>query len=244
MKQTCILPHIAFRNTQRRLLDLYRVIWMGLALTVFAVIGAGYWIYHQKVTRPSDPPGVQTLVPPEVAPDFNLTDQLGRPFSQTRLLGRWTIMFFGYSHCPDFCPTSLAALNRAYRRLERDLPKIAATTQVVFVSVDPFRDSPPILAEYVGHFNARFIGVTGPPAQLQRLTQPLGASYDYADPRTGVPFVDPMRRPQGDYTVDHGSGFYIFDDRARIVAWILPPHTADRIVSVYTHIRSQYEQYE
>lgn len=241
MKEASISPHTAFISTRRRLLNLHRFIWAGLALAVFAVIAAGYWIYHRGLTRPSDPPGLQTLVPPEAAPAFTLMDQRGKLFTQTQLQGKWTIMFFGYTHCPDFCPTTLAALNDAHRRLEREQPQLAASTQVVFVSVDPFRDSPPLLAEFVGHFNARFIGATGPPAQLHRLTKALGASYDYADPVTGNPLGDAMRQPRQDYTVDHGSGFYIFDDRARIVAWVLPPHTADRIVSVYEHIRRPYE---
>lgn len=241
MKEVRISPHTAFISTQLRLLNLYRFIWAGLGLAVFAVIAAGYWIYHRELTRPSDPPGVQTLVPPEAAPAFTLMDQHGKLFTQTRLQGKWTIMFFGYTHCPDFCPTTLAALNGAYRRLEREQPKLAASTQVVFVSVDPFRDSPPLLAEFAGHFNSRFIGVTGPPAQLHRLTEPLGASYDYADPVTGNSLGDTMQQPRQDYTVDHGSGFYIFDDRARIIAWVLPPHTVDRIISVYRHIRKPYE---
>ena len=226
---------------QRRLLRLYHLIWMGLGLSVVAVIASAYWFYLNKATRAPDPPGVQSVVPPEKAPSFNLTDQHGIPFSQDQLLGKWTIMFFGYTHCPDFCPTTLTALNSAFHRLESENAQLATDTQVVFVSVDPFRDSPPVLADFIKHFNPRFIGVTGPPAQLHLLTDPLGASYDYADPVSGDPLGDTMQQPQQKYTVDHGSGFYVFDDRARTVAWVLPPHTPDRIVSVYKTIRNRYE---
>ena len=90
-------------------------------------------------------------------------------------------MFFGYTHCPDFCPTTMAGLSGAYHRLERQAPRQAANTQVVFVSVDPFRDTPELLGEFVSHFNKGFVGVTGTPMQLHRLTDPLGASYDYSD---------------------------------------------------------------
>ena len=226
---------------QRRLLRLYHLIWMGLGLSVVAVIASAYWFYLNKATRAPDPPGVQSVVPPEKAPSFNLTDQHGIPFSQDQLLGKWTIMFFGYTHCPDFCPTTMAGLNGAYHHLEREAPQLAANTQVVFVSVDPFRDTPALLGDFVSHFNKDFIGVTGPPAQLQRLSNPLGASYDYSDPDSHALLPDTRKPVRQDYVVDHSSGLYIFDNEAQLVAWVLPPHTAARIVSVYTHIRRSYE---
>lgn len=108
---------------------------------------------------------------------------------------------------------------------------------MVFVSVDPFRDTPPQLQDFVTHFNKDFIGATGLPAQLHRLTDPLGASYDYSDPGSHAIFPDTKRPPLKEYVVDHSSGLYIFDDKARAVAWVLPPHTAQRIVSIYQHIR-------
>jgi protein SCO1/2 len=208
---------------------------------VLLVVALGYWHYSHNQVRQSDPSGVQTLAHPETAPAFTLVDQHLEPSTQARLLGKWTIMFFGYTHCPDFCPTTLAALNSAYHRFESDDPVVATSTQVVFVSMDPFRDSPPVLADYVNHFNSDFIGATGAPLQLHRLTEPLGVSYAYVYPLTGEPLGDTLQQPPRDYSVDHGSGIYIFNDRAQVVAWVLPPHTADRIVSVFKHIRSRYE---
>ena len=210
-------------------------------LIAAAVIAGAYWFYLHKVARPPDPPGVQSIVPPEPVADFNLTDQQGKAFTQARLHGKWTIMFFGYTHCPDFCPTTLAGLNSAYHRLEQQAPKLAASTQVVFVSVDPFRDTPPLLKDFVTHFNKDFIGATGSPPQLHRLTDPLGASYDYSDPSNHAIFPDSTRPELEEYVVDHSSGLYIFDDKARAAAWVLPPHTAKRIVSVYEHIRRTYD---
>ena len=226
---------------RRRPLRSYHLAWAVLALAVILDIALGYWLYQKKPSNQPDPPGVQTLAQPEAAPAFILMDQNLKAFTQTQLLGKWTIMLFGYTHCPDFCPTTLAALNNAYRRLERSDAGLAASTQVVFVSVDPFRDSAPVLADFVRHFNPLFIGATGPPAQLQRLTQPLGASYDYADPVSGGPLGSTLQQPLQKYSVNHSSGFYIFDAKARMVAWVLPPHTADRIVSVYKFIRGRYE---
>jgi protein SCO1 len=241
MKELRSFPHFRPVTAQRRLLNLYHLIWLGLGVAVLAVIAGGYWFYWHKAARPPDPPGVQSVVPPEKLPTFNLADEHGKPFTQAQMLGKWTIMFFGYTHCPDFCPTTLAGLNSAYQRLERQAPRLAASTQVVFVSVDPFRDTPPVLGDFVSHFNKDFIGATGPPAQLHRLTEPLGASYDYSDPSSRALLPDTARPAQPDYVVDHSSGLYIFDGKARLAAWVLPPHTAERIVSVYKYIRSSYE---
>jgi protein SCO1 len=219
----------------------YYLIWAMLGAAAVAAALLGFLSYQHSQVPPPDMPGVQIQTPPEAAPTFTLADQHRERFTQTQLLGKWTLMFFGYTHCPDFCPTTLTALNSAYRHLEREDAQLAASTQIVFVSVDPFRDTPPVLANFIDHFNPKFIGATGPPAQLHRLADPLGASYDYADPISGDLLGDTMQQPRRDYTVDHGSGIYIFDDRARLVAWVLPPHTADRIRSIYKVIRKGYE---
>jgi protein SCO1/2 len=228
-------------DNTRRPLRSYYLTWTGLGAAVVVAASLGYWNYNRGHVQAPDPPGVQMQANPEAAPTFRLVDQHQQRFTQAQLLGKWTIMFFGYTHCPDFCPTTLSALNSAIHRLEREDTHLAANTQVVFVSVDPFRDSPPVLADFINHFNPNFIGATGPPAQLHLLTDALGASYDYADPVSGDPIGDTMQQPQQKYTVDHGSGFYIFDDHALTVAWVLPPHTTDRIVSVYKTIRKHYE---
>ena len=240
MKGLRSLPHLKLATAHRRRLHLNRFAWLGLGVIV-AALAAAYWFYRNESVRPPDPPGVQSVIPPEKLPTFSLVDQHGQAFTRTQLLGKWTIMFFGYTHCPDFCPTTLAGLNSAYHRLEQQAPKLAASTQVVFVSVDPFRDTQPILRDFVSHFNKDFLGATGPAAQLHRLTDPLGASYDYTDADSHALFPDDKRPTQKDYVVDHSSSLYIVDDKARLVTWVLPPHTAQRIVSVYEHIRSQYD---
>ena len=224
----------AHTSNQRHPGLIYHLI--GVVLGV-AMIGGGVGLYEYRTARPPDPPGVQSVFPPEKVPSFALEDQNGKPFTLDRLRGKWTIMFFGYTHCPDFCPTTLTGLNGAFHRLEREAPRLAATTQVVFVSVDPFRDTPRVLSEFVAHFNKHFIGVTGPATQLHRLADPLGASYDYSDPVSHAIFPDSVRPGIKEYVVDHSSGLYIFDDKARAAAWVLPPHSPTRIVSVYTHIR-------
>lgn len=224
--------------TPRHLSLFYRLLWL---VAIAVAVGGAYWTYTLKSARPPDPTGVQSIIPPEKTADFKLMDQHGKPFSQDHLLGKWTIMFFGYTHCPDFCPTTLAGLDKAYHQLEKEAPRLATSTQVVFVSVDPFRDTPQVLGDFVAYFNKAFIGVTGTARQLHRLTDPLGASYAYSDPARHAIFPDTARPAEKDYVVDHSSGIYIFDDKARAMAWVLPPHTAARIVSVYRLIRRENE---
>lgn len=236
MKSSCGSSSNDPVTTSRQPSPFYRLLWL---VAIAVALGGAYWFYTLKTSRPPDPPGVQSIVPPEKVESFKLTDQHGKPFTQADLLGKWTIMLFGYTHCPDFCPTTLAGLNNAYHRLEREAPRLAATTRVVFVSVDPYRDTQPVLGAFVAHFNQTFIGLSGSIKQLHRLTDPLGASFDYSDPVSRAIFPDTARPAQKDYVVDHSSGIYIFDDKARAAAWILPPHSAARIVSVYQLIRRE-----
>jgi protein SCO1/2 len=108
--------------------------------------------------------GVARLLVPHgpLAPDFTLTDQSGRPFRLSDLRGHTVALFFGYTHCPDVCPTTLAALARAKRKLGTD----GARFDVVFVTVDPRRDTTAIVGKYVRLFDPSFIGLTGTEAQL------------------------------------------------------------------------------
>jgi protein SCO1/2 len=215
---------------------------MLVAMAVLLGLASQCWSYDldQPHDEP-DQPGVQTLPEPEAIPPFTLVDQHSRLFTQTQLIGKWTIMFFGFTHCPVFCPPTLAELNGAYHPVEQNAPKLDGSTQVVFVSLDPFRDPPAVLADFINNFNPHFIGTTGPPSQLHQLTDSLGERYSYADLVTGKPLGYTLKQPAQAYTVDHALGLYIFDDRARIVARIPPPITADRVVYQVNFIRNHFK---
>jgi protein SCO1/2 len=115
--------------------------------------------------------GIVLLLAPRgsLAPDFTLTDQNSRPFQLSNLRGHTVALFFGYTHCPDVCPTTLAALARAKRQLGTE----GARFDVVFVTVDPQRDTKAVVAKYVRLFDPSFIGLTGTTAQLA----PVYAAY-------------------------------------------------------------------
>jgi len=116
--------------------------------------------------------------PPTSLPDFSFEKAGKVAFTNESLLGKWTILFVGYTYCPDICPTTLAHLDHVYPKLTNDEK---TTTQVVFVSVDPNRDKAEQLADYVNYFNANFIGVTSTHKQLWPFVTQLGLSYSIVE---------------------------------------------------------------
>lgn len=110
---------------------------------------------------------------PIAVPDFTLQSAAG-PVSLSDFRGRYVLLYFGYTYCPDACPATLAELNK----LDEILGERAAETQVIFVSVDPERDTPERLAEYVGFFDESFVGATGSPQEIDLAAAPLGVFFE------------------------------------------------------------------
>jgi protein SCO1/2 len=144
---------------------------------------------------------------------FALSDVAGRPFTLARLQGHPTLLYFGFTHCPDVCPTTLAALAQVLKAAP--LPG----TQVVFVSIDPERDNAALLQAYLGAFDAQFVGVRGPPDALAPLLRSLSAIAVRQD------------LPGGDYTMDHSATLYLLDTRARLVAVFSPPFSVPALTA-------------
>ncbi|MEY4763249.1 MAG: hypothetical protein RLZZ200_3106 [Pseudomonadota bacterium] len=137
--------------------------------------------------------------------DFRLTDQDGNPFGADRLNGSPSLLFFGFTHCPDVCPTTLAMLTG----LERRAPIPGLRT--IFVSVDPDRDDTRLVNQYVRAFSPRMIGLRGSVDQLEPLMGSL----------TAVRAI--QATPGGGYSVDHSSTLYLIDGRGRLAAVFTPP---------------------
>lgn len=159
--------------------------------------------------------------PVKVAP-FQLKDHTGASFDRTQLEGRWHLLMFGFTSCPDICPLHLTFLNQASQKLKAAGYGTDAMPQVVMVSVDPERDSLENLASYVSHFNDSFLGVTGEPGEIEALESSLDTGH-----RLFSPGVD------GNYDVMHGSSVYLIDPQARVTARFRPPFKAQRIAAAY-----------
>ncbi|HEX3843634.1 MAG TPA: SCO family protein [Steroidobacteraceae bacterium] len=150
--------------------------------------------------------------------DFHLIDSQGRPVTRAALLGRPTLVYFGFTHCPDECPDTLAALARVTRQTA--LPGL----QVLFVTVDPQRDTPTVLAGYLRHFDPSFLGLTGDPAEIGRLAATLGIS------------ISRLNLPGGGYDFDHTEAILLFDSRAREVGVFTPPFDVRKLAQSLSRV--------
>jgi len=169
--------------------------------------------------------GVSATVLPEARtlPDFVLEDHRGNEFTNESLKDQWSFMFFGYTHCPDVCPTTLASLNQVDKIL-KNAPGVVLP-KTIFISVDPARDTKELLADYVPYFNTKFIGVRGSLQQLQALTTPLGIAFGQEGD------VD-----SDDYEVFHSAWILLIDPKVRLKALFSSPHDANKIASDYSKI--------
>lgn len=206
---------------------------LGRLLRVVAVaivaLALGVWFGMERSPRkPIETVAATVLNPPQPLADFTLADHLGRPFSKASFAGKWTFLFFGYTHCPDVCPTTLSALaqiNRALDEQAADNPP----RQVVFVSVDPSRDTAASLAKYVAYFNPRFLGVTGELPAIETLTRQLGILHIRAENQDG-----------GGYLIDHSASVLLVGPDAALRAIFSAPHTQESMVRDFLAISAAY----
>jgi protein SCO1 len=195
-----------------------------------AAVLAAVWladVYREHDSRAMLlPDQVITLFPdPKPLTAFTLTDHKNRVFDLASLRGKWSFLFFGFTHCPDVCPTTLAVLARARDNIAKDMVG-AEQIQFVFVSVDPNRDTAGKLRQYVEYFDTTFLGVTGDNAQIANLASQLGAVYQVAI----APGVE-------DYPVYHTAAVFLVDPQARYHAVFTPPHDAEAISKRFKVVR-------
>jgi len=189
------------------------------AASVALVLGA---IIH-KVTRPVpidrnalQNAGIFLFDTPRSIPSVTLQAASGQPWTTDALKGQWDMLFFGYTFCPDICPTTLAEL----RQLSEQLPaETRNQLQVTLVSVDPNRDTPEQLTTYLDYFNADYAGATGESAELAKLAKAL--SIAYIEPDTS----------NENYLVDHSGQVVLVNPAGEYVGFIRPPLKNDQLVN-------------
>lgn len=168
--------------------------------------------------------GAVVFEKPRQIAEFELLDEHGQPFTLDDLRGQWSVLFFGFTTCPDICPTTLATLSRWHKMLDA---KIAANTQVVMVSVDPARDTPERLQPYIDYFNPDFAGVTGEFLPIKRLADNLNVAFNK------VPLGE-------DYTVDHSGYLILVNPNGHYHGFMRPPFHPDAMRLVFQSIVSQF----
>jgi protein SCO1/2 len=179
-----------------------RWLWILVAAAAAALLG---FLVAQQLDRESPALASGTWLPqPRPIAAFELEDASGRPYTRADLERAPTLVYFGFTHCPDVCPTTLAKL--AQVRRQRDL----ASLRVLFVSIDPQRDTPGAVGLYAHAFDPSFEGVTGKPEQIQSVAKNFAVAVNRVD------------LPGGDYTMDHSAVIFLVA-RAAIVAIFTPP---------------------
>ena len=195
---------------QKTVFILVALVALVIGLTVYKVLNTE----RQLDTAELLDAGIVMLPQGRDMPDVSLTNQDGEAVSMEQLEGRWNLLFFGYTFCPDICPATLAEL----RQLQRSLPEeVNQRLQPILVSVDPERDTPEQLKKYLDYFGAGFIGLTGPLDDIQTLAN-----------AAGVPFI-PGDTSKKDYTVDHGANLALIGPDGRLRGFIRAPMRTEKL---------------
>jgi protein SCO1/2 len=186
-----------------------------LAIVLGGALAAGIFV-ASKLNEPADLQTAFVIPLPNALPDFSLLDQSGDLVNADTFRGQWDLVFFGFTNCPDICPTTLQVLASAKQKLiengERTVPRI------VLVSVDPERDTPELLGQYVDYFGEGNLGVTGELEGVSTLTAALGIYFGKS------PTED------GNYGVDHSAAVLVINPDGEFSALFSAPHTVANFV--------------
>lgn len=156
------------------------------------VIGGLAWAWQQY----NKPHVFAGFVAPKPAPDFTLTDETGQPFQLSQLKGQWVLLNYGYTTCPDVCPTTLAELSRVKRLLKEQ----GLDVQLVFVSIDPERDTVEVMKQYTAHYQADIKPLTGTPEEVAAASEGYGVAYEKEESSSAA-----------GYLVSHTAYVYLLD---------------------------------
>jgi protein SCO1/2 len=183
-----------------------------IAAVAIVAIAAGAWLSSRvdPATEVSAPRAATLLSGANALADFELLDHTGKKAGPEVFAGQWDLVFFGFTHCPDICPLTLQVLSTA--RQELSAAGFEPLPRIVLVSVDPERDTPELLAQYIAYFGDNNLGITGELAEVRKLTGSLGI------------FFDKNERDDGSYLVDHSSAVLLIDPNGEFRALFSSPH--------------------
>jgi protein SCO1/2 len=158
-------------------------------------------------------------------PEATLTKMDGKPFTRKNFLGKWTFLYFGYTLCPDVCPTELTALAEVAALLRQQ--GVQSSWQEMFVSVDPERDTPEQLAKFVTYFDPKIIGATGTQTELSLLAKPLGVGWEKA----ALPTANDAASTS--YLINHTTSILLVSPEATVVGVYPTPHDPEAMVKAF-----------
>ncbi|MFL0803914.1 MAG: SCO family protein [Agarilytica sp.] len=169
-----------------------------------------------------------TFDAPRIIKDFALLDQKGAPFTLDNLKGKWSLIYFGFTHCPDICPTTLAKLAQLEKVLE---PEVGEQTQMILVSLDPARDTVDVLSDYMAYFSPEFVGVTGEFMTIMSLTRNVNVAFNKVV----------LGKDEG-YTIDHTGHLVLVNPNGHYHGIFKPPFELATLKLTLQSIVLQYEQ--
>jgi protein SCO1 len=193
---------------------------LGLLLSAVALISLGTGLAAWRLMSDRAETADSPLAGAKIGGPFRLTDQDGKPFSSDSLKRRYRLMYFGYTFCPDICPTDVQKMSRALRSFEAETPDRAAKVQPIMVTIDPERDTPAVMKQFVSAFHPRLIGLTGSPADIKAV---LSVFSTYARR------VGPDDNPN--YLMDHSAIIYLMDPEGKPITFFSREATANEIAA-------------
>ena len=188
-----------------------RFILAAAVLGGLVILGAGVLLAMLQRDAPRGAAG--TLLASAIGGPFRLVDQSGKTVTDADLKGKWSLVYFGYTHCPDACPTALNAIAIALDQLGQKREAVRS----VFITVDPERDTPEVLKEYVANFDAPILALSGSPEEIARAAKAYRVYYAKHS------------EPGGDYSMDHSSVIYLMDPEGRFTASFTHQSTPEEI---------------
>jgi protein SCO1/2 len=196
---------------------------IGIVIVAVAIGVTSYQLVIQNQPKPLATKIATVLNPPRLMAESLLVQHDGTPFSNATMRDKWTLMFFGFSYCPDICPTTMQSLMNSVNKVEQ---AGIENVQVVFVSVDPERDTPERLREYLSHFDEDFIGVTGQLADIEEFTRSIGVVFAHHSPdETGY------------YAVDHSAVILVINEKGEMRGLFSAPYNwediADDLIKIH-----------
>ena len=196
-------------------------------------LGCGTWLVLDALKSPPLEIDGYVLSTPRDLPAVELADEHGAPFRRHDFVGHWSFLYFGYTYCPDVCPLTLVELTKV--KLDLAAKGFAEPSTYYFVSVDPGRDTPARLREYVSYFDPELRGLTGSATALAALAQTTDTVFDASDDSRGEDST-------GDtYLVSHSSNVVLLDPNGRVHAVFAPPHDPAKLTGDFTKIVERYE---
>ena len=194
-----------------------------MAVVVISATGLGFYIsLKQSQNRLEQNTATQDLFwpNPKQINDFNSKDHDNKDFGLKQMSGKWSFVFFGYTNCPDICPITMSVMADVYQKIVDEFENV----QIIFITVDPERDTANKLSSYVSYFHKDFIGIHSELENENNLIKQIGIAYFY-------------NKEDEKYLVDHSASIFVIDPKMRLIAKLSPPHQSERVIDKFKNIK-------